>query len=108
MRKITKFLRHIAHEVVTSLTPNFIKKHMISCEEVTQKMQSLDKLNKKDQAKIRMHLFICQCCLDYKEQLNMIQTKAKKLSPKKLNQPQQKRVSQIAHSVIQAESEHKK
>jgi hypothetical protein len=61
---------------------------MMTCEEVSKILANKDKLSTPLIFKLKMHLFICQCCTDYSNQIKTIEEQTHKMGKVELT-PQQ-------------------
>ncbi len=100
MNKFIRLIRSIIHDLVIFFVPKVLRKNMLSCEQVTQLLEQ-DHLSSSKKVKLRMHLLICQCCTDYKSQVDIISEESKKLTQKSLTQEQLNRVKKSKFSIIE-------
>lgn len=89
MNKLIRIFRHLIHEFVVLLVPRNLRKNLMTCEEVSKILANENSLSTSSTFKLKIHLFICQCCTDYSDQLKEIDAQAHKLSKIELT-PQQK------------------
>ena len=69
----------MVHDLVIFTTPKWLKKKMISCEEVSKILTSNQKMGFFKKVQLKMHVLICQHCTDYKHQMIFINKSAKKI-----------------------------
>lgn len=74
-----KFIRKIIHDLMMIIIPKGMRKNMLSCEEVSHIIAEDHQLKSMAKIKLKMHLFICQKCLDYKKQIQFIEKNAKNI-----------------------------
>lgn len=75
-----KLIRKIIHDLMMIIIPKSLRKNMLSCEEVSHIIAEDIKLKSLKKIKLKMHLFICQKCLDYERQIQFINKSTTKLS----------------------------
>tara|TARA_Y100000590_G_C15094853_1_gene778960 strand:+ start:66 stop:383 length:318 start_codon:yes stop_codon:yes gene_type:complete len=99
--KIIKFLRHLLHEMVVYLVPNFLKKNVLRCSEVHKILASEPDLSFSGSLKLKFHILICQCCTDYSKQLKLIKNESKALGKVELTPEQKARVSKSRDQILE-------
>lgn len=67
-----KLIRKIIHDLMMMIIPKSLRKNMLSCEEVSHIISENQELPTFSKLKLKMHLFICQKCLDYEKQIQFI------------------------------------
>lgn len=77
MNKMIRFFRAIIHDLIIILMPKEILSKTLSCEEVAKSILDHNEQNSKKPFRIRLHMFICQCCTDYDAQLKIIKLSSK-------------------------------
>ncbi|MBT4791384.1 MAG: hypothetical protein HON90_07420 [Halobacteriovoraceae bacterium] len=100
MKKIVRKLRFILHEMVVSFTPRFMRKHILSCEQVIILLNSKQKISMAQKFKLKTHMLICQCCVDYNEQMSLISQHSKQLSTNSLNNEQCLKIKQSKKDIL--------
>ncbi len=101
LNKVKRNMRHILHEVVVKIFPKSIRKrYFLSCQEASLMLEEKSQLNLLQQLKLNFHLFICQCCTDYKSQIMIITQYSKKLTQIKLTDKQKDKILSSQKKVI--------
>lgn len=101
MNKLIRRLRKILHDLVVIIAPSWARKKMLSCKDVLNLLS--DDQHKPSLAtymKLKMHLLICQCCVDYSAQMEFIETKSSELGKVNLNQDQLKQIKLSQQKVL--------
>lgn len=101
MNKVIKFIRHLVHEVVVHMVPSFMRKNMLSCQDVAFILSSEDDLSLPKRVKLKLHLMICQCCTDYETQLKIINQKAYKAIKLELTPEQEAKIKKSQEELVQ-------
>lgn len=71
------FIRKILHDFLMLISPTFIRKRMLSCEQVSHIISENISLSPIKSVKLKMHLFICKNCLNYKAQMKFLDAQIK-------------------------------
>lgn len=101
MNKLFKLIRHILHEMVVIFIPKRLRASIMpSCQRVSEMLEEQN-LSLSDGVKLRMHLFICQCCTDYKSQLNFMSNEAKKLEKINLTDTQKEKILKSKSEILE-------
>jgi hypothetical protein len=100
MNKLIRIFRHLLHELVLFMVPKSIRKNMLSCEEVSRILADEEGHNSASVFKLKMHLFICQCCTDYSKQLNVIDERSRALSKVSLSDEQKSMIKKSQEKAI--------
>lgn len=82
------------------LIPNNMKKHLLSCEEVSHIISEDQQLQTIKKIKLKMHIFICQKCLDYKKQIQFINKNSKIIKFHAINDDPQKKIEKSKSNLI--------
>jgi hypothetical protein len=101
MNKLIRVIRHFLHEIVVNFTPPFMRKKMLSCQDVAFILSSGEDLTMTKKFKLKMHLLICQCCTDYESQLNIINHQAQKSIKLELTNEQKQQIEKSQEKVIE-------
>ncbi len=99
-----KLIRKIIHDLLMIMIPKGIRKNMLSCEEVSHIIAEDDDLKSIKKIKLKMHLFICQKCLDYKKQIQFINQNAKKIKLSNLENDLANKIEESKNSLIDKHS----
>lgn len=77
---MSKIIRKLIHDFLMLVIPNWIRKKSVTCEQAAKLMASEDP-NRTwfMKLKLKMHVIICQNCIDYHHQLNIIEHTAKNI-----------------------------
>ncbi len=94
MNKLIRLIRHLLHEIVVHFVPSFLKKNLLTCQEVSEILAKKPDLKRGRKIKLKMHLMICNCCNDYLGQMNIIEKSSKDLNVLHLTSDQSKKVDQ--------------
>jgi len=62
-------LRKILHDIVMFIAPQYVKRRMGSCNDISQYICTQPKLNMADKVFFNMHIIICKRCVEYKTQI---------------------------------------
>jgi len=85
---IRKF-RYFLHELVDHYLPRFMRSKIASCEEVINILNSNhNEISSTKKFKLKIHLLICQCCVDYIDQIKTIEKSVRKISLLNLTEEQ--------------------
>ena len=91
MNKLVRLFRGVIHDLIIIITPKKILSKALSCEQVALSLVQNQENHIKKSIRIKMHMFICQCCTDYETQLNLINQSSKKIGQVNLT-PEQSQV----------------
>jgi hypothetical protein len=80
--------------------PPSLKKKMLTCEQVAHIIAQKPNIPVFNKAKLHMHLFICQSCLNYKKQIVIIDSSLKKMGTINLTNSQKEQVLKSRLEVI--------
>ena len=100
-----KTIRKIIHDLMMVLMPKALKKKMLTCEQVAHIIAEKPDITKFKKAKLHMHLFICQSCLNYKNQIKIIDSTLNTMGKINLTDAQKE---QISNSQINTINEYSK
>lgn len=100
MNKLIRVIRNFLHDFLPAITPKPLRKNLLSCKQVTELLLEADKLDWKTKMKLQIHLFICQCCTDYKTQVEFVTIKSKKIYPSVLSDEEKDRAQKIQTEVL--------
>jgi hypothetical protein len=102
MNKFIKKFRALIHDAVILLVPKGIRKSfMPSCQQVSEMLEA-ESLGFRKIIKLKMHLFICQCCVDYKNQVSIISAQARELGKIELTEAQKRKVQSSKSSILKS------
>ncbi|MFT6630400.1 MAG: hypothetical protein ACJAS4_000336 [Bacteriovoracaceae bacterium] len=88
------------HEFIVHLAPRSLRKRMMTCEEVSKILANNDKLSIPLIFKLKIHLFICQCCTDYSKQIKTIEEQTHKMGKVELTPQQLESVKNSQKKII--------
>jgi hypothetical protein len=93
MNKIMRLIRTVLHDIVVAFAPKWIKKSMLTCEEISLILASDKQIPILTKVKLKSHLLICQCCTDYKKQISLINSAAQRIKSPDLTDDQLSKIS---------------
>ena len=71
------FIRKLLHDFLMFISPTFIRRRLLSCEQVSHIISENTSLAPIKSVKLKMHLFICKNCLNYKAQMKFLDAQIK-------------------------------
>ena len=95
-----KILRNIIHDLMMVMIPKSLRKNMLTCEQVAHIIAEKQDIPAFKRVKLQMHLFICQSCLDYKNQIQIIDASSTKLGKITLTSSQKEQISNSKSKII--------
>lgn len=96
-----RLIRKIFHDLIMRITPARFKKHALTCEQVSHIIALKTDLTTFKRLKLHMHLFICQKCLDYRDQLDFIDVQCEELKKVSTDQALQEHINNSKDDVIE-------
>jgi hypothetical protein len=87
-----KIVRKIIHDLIMILVPKALRKNMLTCEQVALIIAEKPNLSAFKKTKLQMHLFVCQSCLNYKNQIKIIDSESKNLGKINLTDSQKQKI----------------
>lgn len=100
MKKLIRLLRHTIHHLMALLMPKKILSKLLSCQEVAKILATTPKLPPVKSLRVKLHIFLCQHCTDYKDQLQIIKQKSKDLNNLEYDADQEKQMTESKHKVL--------
>jgi hypothetical protein len=100
MNKFMRLFRKVMHDIMMSLAPKWLRKLMLTCEQISQILASDEKIPILKRIKLQSHLLICQCCKDYQTQIDLINTAAHKIAPPELSNEQLSKISKSQSKLL--------
>ncbi len=100
MSKISYKFRSLLHDVIFDYAPDFIKKKLMSCEEMTKIMAMEQTLSTKKKLWYKAHNYICLCCDNCEGQFKLINLKSKDLVSTDLTNAQKERIAHSKNDVL--------
>ena len=88
-----KVIRKIIHDLIMILIPKALRKNMLTCEQVAFIIAEKPNISVLRKTKLQMHLFVCQSCINYKKQINIIDFGSKNLGKISLTESQIKKLN---------------
>lgn len=96
-----RLVRTALHAIIHVAMPKGQDPILMSCKQVTEILTNDDlELPKTQRLKLNLHLLVCQCCTDYKEQLEIISKTAKKIYPIELTARQKQKVLDLQNDIL--------
>jgi hypothetical protein len=95
-----KILRNMIHDLMMVMIPKSLRKNMLTCQQVAHIIAEKQDITKFKKVKLQMHLFICQSCLDYKNQIKIIDSSIKELREINLTSYQKEQISNSKSKII--------
>jgi hypothetical protein len=100
MGKLTLIFRTILHDLVALLAPKWLKKRMMSCEDIAFIISNETNIPLTKRIGLKMHLLICQCCTNYSQQLRIISEESKRVSAPKFTSAQEEQISKSKDDML--------
>lgn len=100
MNKIIRLMRNIVHDFMLLILPKKLLTKLLSCEEVSKILTMEEKAKLRNHPRVRFHILICQCCTDYKYQLEIIEKSSQKLKEFHLSTQQKDLINKSKQNLI--------
>ena len=101
MNKVRNLIRKVIHDIFIFVAPKWLRKKILTCEEISKLITNDEKLTLPTRMKINFHIFICKCCSDYRQQINIISKSARRIKSPTLTRNQISQISSNKDSIIQ-------
>lgn len=95
-----RFIRKMIHDFIDWIVPRKLRRNMMTCEQVSHIIAENQQLKPLKKFKLQMHLFICQKCLDYKEQIHFLESNAKVIQLKPLDKNTKQKMESCKHELL--------
>lgn len=95
-----KLIRRIIHDLLMIIIPKSFRKNSLTCKQVSEIIACKPELSRLSKIKLHMHLFICQSCLNYKNELSTLEKAAGNLGELKLTDEQLKKLKISKTNII--------
>jgi hypothetical protein len=93
MNKLIVIFKTIMHDLVGALAPKWLKKRMMTCEDIAFLITNGTNIPFSKRFALKMHFLICQCCANYAAQLDLINEGSKKIAAPKFTAKQEEQIS---------------
>lgn len=101
MNKIIRAIRIFVHDLMVFILPKSMLSHLMSCEDVSKILVEKRSLPLKKNIRVKLHILICQCCTDYKHQLQIIEENSKKLGNLELTPEQKDQINKSKEQLLE-------
>lgn len=102
-----KKIRHFIHHFIMTYIPQGMRRNSLTCSEVAMLLANKSELKKMTALKLKMHLFICENCLNYKKQIQIIDNHSEILGIISLTASQRNQINNSKSSIISQYSQRK-
>jgi len=100
MRNFMKRFRQFSHFLVVTFTPKFLRTRMNSCEQIAIYIANSDQNTISTKFQIRVHNMMCQCCHDFKIQVDMINKACAPMKKVELTNEQKEKIQNSKQAMI--------